>query len=82
MRTTGIGIEPMGGTSATPQYERPIWPIVPQKTLRDEFATAALQGLLANPADQYYLNDKLDTVEVKVKLAYVYADEMLKERDK
>jgi hypothetical protein len=45
----------------------------PTKTLRDEFAMAALTGLLANPNRVVY---RLDVEE-----AYAYADAMLRARE-
>lgn len=49
-------------------------------TLRDYFAAAALQGLLANPDTQlstWRICDK----HVYIDLAYEYADRMLKKRE-
>lgn len=52
--------------------EFPIWPLE-CKTLRDEFAMAALQGLLAYPGAT-----DIDLAES----SYKYADDMLKAREK
>jgi hypothetical protein len=50
------------------------FPLFADLTLRDYFAAAALQGLLANP------NMAVDAPEVEV-VAYSIADDMLAERD-
>lgn len=47
------------------------------KTLRDEIAIAALQGLLANPALDFIIGPEDFASE-----AYEYADAMLAQRDK
>ena len=44
-------------------------------TLRDYFAAKAMQGIITNDYDGY-------TMEEMIKLAWVYADAMLKEREK
>jgi hypothetical protein len=43
-------------------------------TLRDYFAAKAMQGLLADPSNDMYIEDI-------AKLAYEYADAMLKARE-
>jgi len=57
-------------------------PDVPTKTLRDEFAMAALTGMLAyshvNPScGNYHENASVESVAID---AYVYADAMLRAR--
>jgi len=54
-----------------------------KKTLRDEFAMAALTGILAYPGCDYYGSAHNNgTPESVAREAYVYADPMLKEREK
>lgn len=52
-------------------------PVQPTKTLRDEFAMAALSGLLARMRP-----DAIYTYEDLVAQAYAIADAMMKEREK
>lgn len=54
-------------------------------TMRDQFATAALTGVLANEATQKALlsiaeQQEAHTAKVVAQLCYEYADEMLKAR--
>ena len=50
-------------------------PVATHATLRDQFATAALQGIMANPEIR-------ETAESRSEWAYEIADAMLKEREK
>jgi hypothetical protein len=56
------------------------------KTLRDEFAMVALQGMLAGPMaaalEKVASRRLIDVDELASKAAYEYADAMLKEREK
>ncbi len=65
-------------TVKPPTFRRNRGTTAPQpKTLRDEFAAAALQGILACFKD----HEGYTTVSLRVKKAYEYADEMLKQRN-
>ena len=54
-------------------------PQVEQSTLRDQFAAAALQGILANPN---HGKDGVVPARFAAEYAYDYADAMIAERDK
>lgn len=67
--------------ASTVQLTEGVARILPQAgmTLRDFFAAAALQGLLANPT--IYPKDHDKPVSAPVEIAFAYADRMLKERE-
>lgn len=63
-----------------PNRTHSISPLTPTKTLRDEIAIAAMQGILTTSAAPYLTRDD---IEGKVaENAYSIADAMLKERDR
>lgn len=65
-------------TNARPAFRRTrVAQAVQPKTLRDEFAAAALQGILACFKD----HRGYETPALRVAKAYEYADEMLKQRN-
>jgi len=57
-------------------------------TLRDYFAAKALQGILANPTDEYpfgldlYESDEDSVMSQSIRACYYIADRMLEERAK
>lgn len=61
----------------SPAFRRNLSAPAPKpKTLRDEFAAAALQGILACFKD----HRGCETTALRVAVAYEYADEMMKRR--